>query len=143
MNRERVLRCLGQVKAYRESGQKAAVWSAANGVRMKDLESWCAHSARWQDRLDGVRTATSEGRAKLRAIKVSRIDFMRFVLLDALKGRSGTATLMAPRRQGCRPGKSGRIRECALHFDQVCAGSLRAGVAGIRRWRSPCCDSSR
>ena len=52
---QRVQRCLGQVKAYRESGQKAAVWAAANGVRMKDLASWCAHAGRWQDRLDGVR----------------------------------------------------------------------------------------
>ena len=52
---QRVQRCLGQVKAYRESGQKAAVWAAANGVRMKELASWCAHAGRWQDRLDGVR----------------------------------------------------------------------------------------
>ena len=30
------------------------MWAAANGVRMKDLTSWCAHAGRWQDRLDGV-----------------------------------------------------------------------------------------
>ena len=55
MDRERVQRCRGRVKAYRESGPKVAVWAAANGVRMKDLASWCAHAGRWQARLDGVR----------------------------------------------------------------------------------------
>ena len=54
MDRERVQRCLEVVAAYRASGQKSKVWAAANDVPERVLASWCAHSRRWQDRLDGV-----------------------------------------------------------------------------------------
>ena len=54
MDRERVQRCLKVVTAYRASGQKSKVWAAANDVPERVLASWCAHSRRWQDRLDGV-----------------------------------------------------------------------------------------
>jgi hypothetical protein len=46
--------CLEQVAAYRASGQKAKAWAEANGVPLGTLGSWCAHSRRWQARLDGV-----------------------------------------------------------------------------------------
>jgi hypothetical protein len=54
MDRERVRRCLDVVAAYRASGQKSKVWAAANDVPERVLASWCAHSRRWQARLDGV-----------------------------------------------------------------------------------------
>jgi hypothetical protein len=54
MDRERLERCLGQVAAYKGSGQKASVWAEANGVSIRELSSWCAHAQRWQARLDGV-----------------------------------------------------------------------------------------
>ena len=54
MDRQHVERCLEQVAAYRVSGQKAKVWAEANGVPLGTLGSWCAHTMRWQARLDGV-----------------------------------------------------------------------------------------
>ena len=54
MDRERLERCLEQVAAYKVSGKKASVWAEANGVSIRELSSWCAHSRRWQARLDGV-----------------------------------------------------------------------------------------
>ena len=59
MNREQMQRCLDVVAAYRASGQKGKVWAAANGVPERTLASWCAHSRRWQARLDGVSRAPS------------------------------------------------------------------------------------
>jgi hypothetical protein len=59
MDRERVQRCLEVVAAYRASGQKAKEWAPANGVPERVLASWCAHSRRWQARLDGISTAPS------------------------------------------------------------------------------------
>ena len=57
MDRARVEQCLGQVAAYRASGQKAKVWAQANGVELGTLGSWCAHARRWKARLDGVSAA--------------------------------------------------------------------------------------
>lgn len=54
MDRQHVEHCLEQVAAYRASGQKAKAWAAANGVPLGTLGSWCAHSRRWQARLEGV-----------------------------------------------------------------------------------------
>ena len=54
MDRQEMVRRLQQVAAYRASGQKANVWGEANGVPLRVLSSWCAHSGRWQARLDGV-----------------------------------------------------------------------------------------
>jgi len=54
MDRQQMERCLQQVAAFRASGQKSSVWAEANGVRPRALASWCAHSRRWQARLDGV-----------------------------------------------------------------------------------------
>ena len=59
MDRERVQRCLEVVAAYRASGQKSKVWAAANDVPQRVLASWCAHSRRWQARLDGVSAGPS------------------------------------------------------------------------------------
>ena len=59
MDRDRVQRCLDVVGAYRASGQKAKEWAPANGVSERVLASWCAHSRRWQARLDGVEVAPS------------------------------------------------------------------------------------
>ena len=52
MERQQMERCLEQVAAFRASGQKASVWAEANGVPLRALASWCAHSRRWQARLD-------------------------------------------------------------------------------------------
>jgi len=52
MDRQQMERCLEQVAAFRASGQKASVWAEANGVPLRALASWCAHSRRWQARLD-------------------------------------------------------------------------------------------
>ena len=54
MDRQRIQRCLEQVAAYRASGQTAKAWAEANDVPMRVIASWCAHSRRWQARLDGV-----------------------------------------------------------------------------------------
>lgn len=54
MDRQQMESCLERVTAYRASGQKAKVWAEANDVPMRSLASWCAHSRRWQARLDGV-----------------------------------------------------------------------------------------
>ncbi|MBK8528032.1 MAG: hypothetical protein IPL57_13445 [Rubrivivax sp.] len=53
MDRERMERCLEQVKAYQDSGMKAKAWGEANGVPLRALSSWCAHAQRWQVRLQG------------------------------------------------------------------------------------------
>ena len=57
LDRERLERCLAQVQAYRASGMKGTAWAAANGVELRELQSWCAHSKRWRARLDGVALA--------------------------------------------------------------------------------------
>jgi len=36
---------------------KGAAWAVANGVELRELQSWCAHSKRWRARLDGVALA--------------------------------------------------------------------------------------
>lgn len=59
MDRQQMERCLEQVAAYRASGQTAQAWAAANGVPMRAIASWCAHSRRWQAKLDGVSVAPS------------------------------------------------------------------------------------
>ena len=56
MDRQQMERCLEQVAAYRASGQTAKVWAEANDVPMRAIASWCAHSRRWQARLDGIST---------------------------------------------------------------------------------------
>ena len=59
MERQQMERCLERVAAYRASGQKANVWAQANDVPFRALASWCAHSRRWQARLDGVSAVPS------------------------------------------------------------------------------------
>ena len=59
MDRQRMERCLEQVAAYRASGQKANVWSEANGVPLRVLSSWCAHAQRWHP-LDSCLLYTSD-----------------------------------------------------------------------------------
>ena len=54
MDRQRMLRCLEQVGAYRASGVRANEWAVANGVPLRSLSSWCAHARRWQALIDGV-----------------------------------------------------------------------------------------
>jgi hypothetical protein len=57
MDRQRMEHCLVQVAAYRASGQKSEQWALANGVKPRELASWCAHAKRWQAILDGVAVA--------------------------------------------------------------------------------------
>jgi len=56
MDRQQMERCLERVAAYRASGQTAKAWAEANDVPMRVIASWCAHSRRWQARLDGIST---------------------------------------------------------------------------------------
>ena len=58
MDRQQMERCLAQVAAFRASGQKAMEWAEANGVSIRSIASWCAHSRRWQAKLDGVGLAS-------------------------------------------------------------------------------------
>ena len=48
MDRKQMERCLERVAAHRTSGQKAKVWSEANGMALGTLGNWCAHARRWQ-----------------------------------------------------------------------------------------------
>ena len=57
MDRQRMEYCLGRVAAYRASGQRAQQWALANGVKPRELSSWCAHAGRWQAKLDGATLA--------------------------------------------------------------------------------------
>ena len=59
MDRQQMERCLERVAAYRASGQTAKAWAEANDVPMRVIASWCAHSQRWQARLDGISTGAS------------------------------------------------------------------------------------
>ena len=59
MDRQQMEHCLEQVAAYRASGRTAKVWAEANDVPMRAITSWCAHSRRWQARLDGVSAGPS------------------------------------------------------------------------------------
>jgi len=59
MDRQQMERCLERVAAYRASGQKARAWAEANDVPIRALASWCAHSRRWQHRLEGVNAGSS------------------------------------------------------------------------------------
>ena len=63
MDRQQMERCLERVAAYRASGQTAQAWADANDVPMRSIASWCAHSRRWQDRIDGV---SAQAAAQLR-----------------------------------------------------------------------------
>ena len=71
MDRQRMQLCLEQVAAYRASGQTAKVWAEANGVPMRVIASWCAHSRRWQARLDGVALARTAEPAGFVAARVA------------------------------------------------------------------------
>ena len=62
MDRQQMQRFLEQVAAYRASGKRADEWASANGVALRALSSWCAHSRRWQARLDGVACEPSVGK---------------------------------------------------------------------------------
>lgn len=53
MDRQRMEHCLAQVAAYRGSGQKSEAWALANGVKPRELASWCSHARRWQAIVDG------------------------------------------------------------------------------------------
>jgi hypothetical protein len=46
LERERLERCLERVVACKAAGLKARAWVAANGVELRELQSWCAHSKR-------------------------------------------------------------------------------------------------
>ena len=59
MDRQQMERCLERVTAYRASGQTAKVWAEANDIPMRVIASWCAHSQRWQERLDGLSAGAS------------------------------------------------------------------------------------
>ena len=73
MDRQRMEHCLGRVATYRASGQRSEQWALANGVKPRELASWCAHAKRWQAKLDGVALEPSarSGRVGFVAAKVS------------------------------------------------------------------------
>jgi hypothetical protein len=55
MDRLQMQSCLETVAAFRASGQRADEWAQGQGMSVRALSSWCAHAARWQATLDGVR----------------------------------------------------------------------------------------
>lgn len=82
MDHEQMKRCLEVVAAYRASGLKGKEWAQANGVSERVLASWCAHSRRWQSRLDGVgRVASPQAKAS------------RFVAARVAPAAAGTTTV--------------------------------------------------
>ena len=71
LDRQRLEWCLEQVVAYRASGLKATAWAGANGVELRELQSWCAHSKRWRARLDGVALALPSQPSGFVAVRAS------------------------------------------------------------------------
>lgn len=63
MDRQRMEYCLAQVGAYRASGQKSEAWALANGIKPRELASWCSHAQRWRAILDGVPVAPAVRKA--------------------------------------------------------------------------------
>ncbi len=63
MDRQRMEYCLAQVAAYRASGQRSEAWALANGVKPRELASWCSHATRWQAVLDGCCVAPAARKA--------------------------------------------------------------------------------
>lgn len=63
MDRQRMEHCLAQVAAYRASGQRSQAWALANGVKPRELASWCSHAARWRAILDGTAVAPARRNA--------------------------------------------------------------------------------
>ena len=71
MDRQQMERCLERVAAHRASGQKAKVWSEANGMALGTLGNWCAHARRWQARLDGVELSEAPESRGFVAVRVA------------------------------------------------------------------------
>ena len=69
MDRQRMEHCLVQVVAYRASGQSSERWALANGIKPRELASWCAHAKRWRALLDGV-AASLPTRASASTVRV-------------------------------------------------------------------------
>lgn len=63
MDRQRMEHCLVQVAAYRASGQRSEQWALANGVKPRELASWCGHAKRWRAMLDGVAVPSTARKA--------------------------------------------------------------------------------
>ena len=47
---------LGEIESGEDNVPTAKVWAEANDVPLHVIASWCAHSRRWQARLDGIST---------------------------------------------------------------------------------------
>lgn len=60
MDRKRMEYCLERVEAYRASGQRSQEWALANGVKPRELASWCSHAQRWKAALDGTPVAPTK-----------------------------------------------------------------------------------
>jgi hypothetical protein len=73
MDRQRMEYCLGQVAAYRASGQKSEAWALANGVKPRELASWCSHAQRWRAMLDGVAVAPARRKAATTGFVAARL----------------------------------------------------------------------
>ncbi|HWH82646.1 MAG TPA: hypothetical protein VNU71_10475, partial [Burkholderiaceae bacterium] len=73
MDRQQIARCVEQVAAFRASGPSAQVWSEANDVPMRSIASWCAHSRRWQAKLDGIEFVPSAPPPKSTGFVAARV----------------------------------------------------------------------
>lgn len=119
MDRVEMERRLEQVATYQASGQKAMVWSQANGVPWRMLASWCAHASRWRAQLDGKappervkRSATAPAQAPGGFVAAS------FPTLAAI-----------PAVRVCLPGAGG----VELHWPLSHTAELAAWLRGVAR----------
>jgi hypothetical protein len=92
MDRQQMERCLERVAAYRASGQTAKVWADANDVPMRVIASWCAHSRRWQARLDGTSTVPAPA-PRLSGFASARVAPSAAATLVRVELNAGTARL--------------------------------------------------
>jgi hypothetical protein len=90
MDRQRMEHCLAQVAAYRASGQKSEPWALANGVKPRELASWCSNATRWQSILDGVAVAPARRKTagSFVAVTLPRSDSSSTVRVELHAGTS-------------------------------------------------------
>lgn len=91
MDRQRVLRCLEVVDAYKASGMKAGLWSAANGVSVRELASWCAHARRWRAWLQGEALPPRRRRSSAEVTQATSSMGLGFVALPMTGGTAAAA----------------------------------------------------
>ena len=127
-------RCLERMAAYRASGQTAQAWADANDVPMRAIASLCAHSRRWQERLDGV-SAQAPAPPRPAGFVAARVGPGPALASVRVEVNAGSERPARGHRQVARPGgarlRAGRAGAPRL---RVCQSTRRpAQGAGLRR----------